>query len=79
VGSFCVLAAATLAVYQEVYVDCGVFMVEGRTLGGRCHDLRYAVSMVLGPLVTFGAFAGAAGSLAGLAIGMIVLRRRKSP
>lgn len=67
-----------LAVYQEVYVGCGTSVIETQTLGGRCHDLSYAVSMVLGPLFTFGAFAGAIGGLAGLAMGTIVLRLRKS-
>jgi hypothetical protein len=78
VGFLCVLAVAMLVVYDEVYVDCGRFEVAGQTLGGRCHYLGYAVGMVLGPLFSFGAIAAAVGGLAGLAIGIAVLRFRRA-
>jgi hypothetical protein len=78
VGFLGVLAVAVYAVVDEVYIGCGPFVVEGRTLGGRCHDLSYAVSMVLWPLFVFGALAAAVGSLAGLAIGLAVRRLLKS-
>lgn len=78
VGFLGVLAVAMLAVYEEVLVDCGPFVREGRALGGRCHSLGYAVSMVTGPLFAFGALAALVGGLAGLATGKIVLRRRTS-
>lgn len=79
VGFLCVLAVAMLAVYQEVYVGCGTFVMEGWTLGRRCHHLSYAVSMVLRPLFTLGAFVTAVGSLTGLSMGTLVLSFASPP
>lgn len=77
-GFACVLAVVAYAVIDEVYVGCAG-SVDAQTLGGRCHDLGYAVYMVREPLVAYGARAALAGALGGVALAAVFrfARRRR--
>lgn len=67
-GFSAVLIVAVYAVIAEVYVRCDT---------ERCHDLHYAISMVLLPLLTLGAAASLVGGLAALALGMLFFSLRR--